>query len=176
MGHRIEVDPALEPVEIAAAILNEVYAHAREATPEECCGLLLGNERCRYRSAVRCRNDMTRHHQRDPRAFPRDAREAFYMSERDYLAALQDADERGERVTAVYHSHVECGAYFSELDQEYASQPLYPFPKADHLVVAVVAEKVVDQALFRRLSGPDEEGGRFIGRTVLSVATPTDTP
>lgn len=170
MGHRVEKDPALEPVEITAAVLNEVYAHAREATPEECCGLLLGDERRRYRMALRCRNDMTRHHQRDPRAFPRDAREAFYMNERDYLAASQDAEARGERVTAVYHSHVECGAYFSELDQEYALRPLYPFPDADHLVVAVVAGKIVDQALFQR----DRE--LFVGRAVVSVASPTKTP
>jgi proteasome lid subunit RPN8/RPN11 len=150
MGRRVEADPALEPVVIPASVLNEVFAHARETDPEECCGLISGTDQERYRHVIRCRNDMTLHHQRDPAAFPRDGHEAFFMNEQDYLRAEDEAEARGERITCVYHSHVGCGAWFSELDQEYAGQALFPFPDADHLVVSVVGGKVVDQALFRR--------------------------
>jgi adenylyltransferase/sulfurtransferase len=164
---RIEVDLALAPVLMPAALLNEVFAHAREADPEECCGLITGPDEGSYRHVVRCRNDMTLWHQRDSVTYPRDGRQGFYMNEQDYLRAEDEAGARGERILCVYHSHVECGAYFSEMDQDFAEQPLFPFPDADHLVVAVIGGKVVDQALFRREPG----GGRFVGRAVTHVRT-----
>jgi len=151
-------------VTIPVLILNEVYAHARESLPEECCGLLIGCAEAPFQRAVRCRNDMTLHHRRDPKRFPRDGREGFFMNEQDYLHALREAEAEGATVTAVYHSHVDCGAYFSEMDQDFATQPLYPFPRADHLVVAMSGGKIIDQNLFRR-EGPS---GRFVGRAVAS--------
>lgn len=164
---RIEPDSALEPAVIPAPVLNEVFAHARESDPEECCGLITGDERLRHRTVVRCRNDMTLHHRRDPAGHPRDGSEGFYMNEEDYLRAEDEAEARGEAITCVYHSHVGCGAWFSELDQEFAEQPLFPFPGADHLVVSVIGGKVVDQALYRR-----EPGGRaFVGRPVVHGST-----
>jgi adenylyltransferase/sulfurtransferase len=162
---RIEVDLELPPVLVPATVLNEVFAHAREADPEECCGLVTGDDAHPWRQVVRCRNDMTRHHQRDPEAYPRDGRQGFYMNEQDYLRVEDEAQARGERVTCVYHSHVDAGAYFSEMDQDFASEALFPFPDADHLVVSVVGGKVVDQALFRR------HDGRFAGRAVLPEPT-----
>jgi proteasome lid subunit RPN8/RPN11 len=59
----IEVDATLAAVEVPARILNEIASHAREALPEECCGLVSGSEAARYRRVHRCRNDMTRMHQ-----------------------------------------------------------------------------------------------------------------
>ena len=165
MPQRVDLDPELAPVAIPASVLNEVYAHARETLPEECCGLITGSAEERFRSVVRCRNEMTLQHERDPKAFPRDGREGFYMNEFDYLEATRDAEARGESVTAVYHSHVDCGAYFSEMDQEFAGRPLYPFPKADHLVVAVSGGRIREQALFRR----ESEGGAFVGRAIQSI-------
>jgi adenylyltransferase/sulfurtransferase len=159
---RIEVDLELAPVLVPAAVLNEVFAHAREAAPEECCGLITGPAGGAFHRVVRCRNDMTLWHQRDPALHPRDGREGFYMNELDYLRAEEEASARGERVTCVYHSHVEAGAWFSEMDQDFAEQPLFPFPDADHLVVALVGGKIVDQAMFRR----DAASRRFVGRSV----------
>jgi proteasome lid subunit RPN8/RPN11 len=150
---------------VPAAALNEVFAHAREAEPEECCGLISGDDANPYRNVIRCRNDMTLQHQRDPASYPRDGRQGFYMNEQDYLRAEDDAEARGERITCVYHSHVEAGAYFSEMDQDFAAQPLFPFPDADHLVVAVVGGKVVDQAIFRR------EAAGFVGHVVVHERT-----
>jgi proteasome lid subunit RPN8/RPN11 len=160
----------LEPVAIPVLILNEVYAHARESLPEECCGLIIGSTDQPYRRAVRCRNDMTLHHRRDPKRFPRDGREGFFMNEQDYLRALHEAEEEGAAVTAVYHSHVDCGAYFSEMDQDFATQPLYPFPRAEHLVVAMSGGKIIDQNLFRR----EEPNGQFVGRKVISRPADAD--
>jgi hypothetical protein len=48
------------------------------------------------------------------------------------------------------------------MDQDFALQELFPFPDADHLVVAVIGGKVADQSLFRRAAGD-----RFAGRPVV---------
>lgn len=162
-GQRVVVDPDLEPEVIPASVLHHVFAHAREADPEECCGLIIGDDVQRYRQVVRCRNDMTLHHRRDPVAYPRDGREGFFMNAQDYMQAADAAEARCERVVCVYHSHVGCGAWFSELDQEFAVQPHFPFPDAAHLVVSVMGGKVVDQGLFQRGAA----GDGFVGRSVV---------
>ena len=164
MRERIAVDPDREPELIPASVLHDVFAHAREADPEECCGLVTGDESQRYRHVVRCRNDMTLHHRRDPVAYPRDGREGFFMNEQDYQRAAEAAEARHEQVVCVYHSHVGCGAWFSELDQEFAEQPHFPFPAATHLVVSVMGGKVVDQALFVRTDA--RPGASFVGLPV----------
>jgi len=74
-------------------------------------------------------------------------------------------EEQGQEVTAVYHSHVGAAAYFSEMDQAFATQPGFPFPKADHLVVSVLGHRVHEVAIFR--PGPD---GALIGCRVESIS------
>jgi proteasome lid subunit RPN8/RPN11 len=143
-------------------VWNELRAHARETWPEECCGLVTGPAPGRYQALHRCRNEMTRLHRQDPDSHPRDGRHAFYMNELDYLRVRDEARARGEEVTAVYHSHVGAGVYFSELDQTCAGQELFPFPEADHIVIAVVEGQVRDLGLFRRRAD-----GAFEGRAVV---------
>jgi len=159
---RVEVDATSPPVAMPAAVLHELYRHALETQPEECCGLILGSVAVRYLDLVRCHNEMTQRHQRDPVGYPRDGREAFYMVESDYLRAMEKAAAEGLAITAVYHSHVGSGAYLSTMDLEYAESRLFPFPDADHIVVSLVEGKVAAIGLFRR-SGPR---GPFSGRRV----------
>ena len=161
---RIDVDEALPSVAIPRRILNDLYAHSIETLPEECCGLIVGTDEDRFQRLVRCRNEMTMHHRENPVAYPRDGSEAFYMNSLDYMMAHEDAEARGARVTAVYHSHVGVGAYLSEMDLDYAASTSFPFPDADHIVVAVFDRKVDSVAFFRQ----DGEGQSFLGRTVVS--------
>jgi proteasome lid subunit RPN8/RPN11 len=156
------VDPRLRPVAIAAAVWNEMCAHAVDAEPEECCGLLTGDARQRYRHAHRCQNDMTALHRAEPRLHPRDGREAFHMNELDYERVLHEAETAGETVTAVYHSHVGPGAYLSELDQQFALDPAFPFPDADQIVLAVFERRVIAHGLFRRRGRGRAYSGRML--------------
>src|SRR5262249_57755697 len=94
---RIDPDADLPAAVIPAAVLNEVFAHAREEEPEECCGLITGDDRVRHRRVVRCRNDMTLHHRPDPAAYPRAGGEAFHMNEPGSLAARDQAGARREQ-------------------------------------------------------------------------------
>jgi proteasome lid subunit RPN8/RPN11 len=159
---RVEVDEAIPEAEIAPPVLLELSAHARETLPEECCGLVLGDDREPFGRVFRCRNVMTARHHEDPLTHPRDARQAYFMSPEDYLLAQKEADLAGERVTAVYHSHVDSGAYLSEMDLEYAEHKGFPFPNADQIVIAVSEGKVHSLALFQR----EEPGKGFNGRRI----------
>jgi proteasome lid subunit RPN8/RPN11 len=159
---RIDVDEALPPVAIPGRILNELCAHALETLPEECCGLIVGDERQRFVRLVRCRNEMTRLHHEDPQSHPRDGRSAFWMNEGDYLQAREQAAAEGQQVTAVYHSHVGVGSYLSEEDLAYAEHDFFPFPEADQLVVAVFDRHVKHIAAFQRPA----PGQAFVGRAV----------
>ena len=166
MRERIEVSRSAPPATMPARLLNELKEHARETHPEECCGLVIGAAPGRFESVHRCRNEMTRLHQQDPASYPRDGREAFHMSEVDYLRAQKAADAQGGCITAVYHSHADAGLYFSELDQEYATQPGFPFPEAQHIVISVVDGLVKETAVF----GRQETGGGFEGRLLVAEA------
>lgn len=159
MHGRIHLDAHLPALSVTAQVLNEMAGHARETLPEECCGLVSGDEANRFRRVYRCRNEMTRMHQDDPMAHPRDGRQAFYMNEHDYLAASRQAESHGEKITAVYHSHPGVGVYFSELDQAFAAQDLFPFPDADHIVISIHDGKV-EAGLFHVADA------RFVGRVL----------
>jgi proteasome lid subunit RPN8/RPN11 len=161
----MDVDEALPPVFIAGRILNEMFTHALETLPEECCGLIVGDERERFGRLVRCRNDMTQRHRSDPERHPHDGREAFHMNEGDYQDVVEQAEAAGKRVTAVYHSHVGSGAYLSEIDLEYAESTLFPFPQADHIVLGVFERRVTGVGIFQRTA----IGGPFLGRKLESA-------
>ena len=151
MSRRIEVNPDLAPVRVPERVFHELCQHAVQAAPEEeCCGLIVGNALERYLRVVRCANEMGAMHEKDPERYPRDARSAFYMSPGDLEKASHEAEERGERITAVYHSHIGAGAYLSAMDLAYAEHALFPFPDADQIVVTVVERTARDMAVFRR--------------------------
>jgi proteasome lid subunit RPN8/RPN11 len=162
---RVEVDEALAPVVIPGRILNELFAHALETLPEECCGLIVGDEREPFRSVVRCRNDMTQRHRGDPDRYPRDGREAFCMNEGEYQLVLEEAEAAEEHVTAVYHSHVGSGAYLSETDLQYAESREFPFQQADQIVVALFERRVTGVGIFKRMA----VGRPFVGRRLESA-------
>jgi proteasome lid subunit RPN8/RPN11 len=161
---RIEVEEALPSVVIPRRILNDLYAHAIQSLPEECCGLIVGTDEDRFQLLVRCRNEMTMRHRQDPVEYPRDGSKAFYMNSLDYMIAQEEAEARGARVTAVYHSHVGVGAYLSGMDLAYAESENFPFPDADHIVVAIFERKVDSVGFFRQ----GKKGQSFLGRTVVS--------
>ena len=162
MKEQIPVDSQASPIALPGRLLNELCTHALETRPEECCGLVTGVSGDRFRRVYRCRNTMTLQHQNDPTSYPRDGREAYYMSEVDYLRALKEAEAAGEVVTAVYHSHVAAGVYLSEMDQDFADHELFPFPTAAQIVLAVGAnavDRVLGAGIFER-----DPSGLFRGR------------
>ena len=96
MPRRLDVDETLSPVAVPRPIVQELMLHAREADPDECCGLIVGDEGERYRRTVRCTNAMTQMHKKDPKNYPRDARQAFFIDPREWLEVhyLVDSPKR----------------------------------------------------------------------------------
>ncbi len=167
MSERIFVDRDEAPWVVPASVLSDLYEHARETHPEECCGLILGRNPGELARVVRCRNEMTRLHRQDPAQYPRGGREAFHMNEADLLQAQKFADAEGYLVTGVYHSHTDAGPYFSTLDQEFAVHPAFPFPGALHLVVSVLEGLAKEVAAFERDRSPAGFTGRMLAAEEL---------
>ena len=154
---RVELNRKLAPVAVPATVLNELCRHALDAVPEECCGMITGTAQDPFSNVRRMANVMTRMHVSDAAAFPRDGRTGYYMAEAEYLKAQKEAEARGERVTALYHSHVDADAYLSAEDLTYAESPLFPFPGALQIVLSVMGDRVKDTVLFEM----DPELGLF---------------
>ena len=77
-------------VKIPAAVIAEMLAHAREESPNECCGLLVGR-RGAVESAVRARN---------LEAGPT----RYLIDPQDHFAAMKAARAEGRHVIGAYHS------------------------------------------------------------------------
>ena len=107
--------------------LAAMRAHAREAYPDECCGIII--ERDRHVEIVRVTNVQNELHAQDPDQFPRTAATGYTMGQE--AAPILIRSERGElRLLAIYHSHPEREAYFSQEDRKQAvgarDEPIYP--------------------------------------------------
>ena len=88
-------------------------------------------------------------HARLPEHYRRTARTAYQwnVTEREAMEALRERP--GYRLVAVYHSHPDHGAYFSDTDQAAATpfgEPTYP--EAVQIVVSVVAGKAEEIKVF----------------------------
>ena len=114
--------------------LSEICDHARSEFPNECCGAILSDNT--QESVLRCKNIQNELHQKDPDKYPRDARTAYYIHSED-LFKINKASET-QQLKALYHSHPNHEAYFSEKDKADAiiwDQPVYP--GATYLVISV---------------------------------------
>ena len=72
-------------------LIAEMISHALEADPEESCGLLVGKEAAER--AVRMRN-----------VHPQPARR-YEMSPVELMRVEGSAEDNGEQIKAIYHSH-----------------------------------------------------------------------
>jgi proteasome lid subunit RPN8/RPN11 len=95
-----------------------MVAHARRTYPDECCGAMLGSiddGGKTVREAMPLQN-----------AFAGAQAARYELRPEDLLAADKAARERQMDLIGIYHSHPDCGAYFSETDLK-NSCPWYSF-------------------------------------------------
>jgi len=137
---------------VTAAELESIHRQAREEYPGESCGVLLVRDG--ERRLFPCRNVQDERHRAEPDKFPRTARNAYYMHEADVLAFTR-LEGQGFSVAAIYHSHIDAGAYFSETDKRQALLGMDPqtndpiYPEAAYIVTSVMSGKVDATAAFR---------------------------
>jgi proteasome lid subunit RPN8/RPN11 len=121
-------------ITIGAGIVAAMIAHARDASPDECCGLLLGTGE-EIVASVRTRNVADTPATR------------FLIDPQEHIAARRDARRRGLEVRGFYHSHPRSPAAPSETDRGEAAYP-------DHLYAIVsLAADPADVRLFRLAEG-----------------------
>ena len=123
-------------------IVEEMARHACEAFPEECCGVILAGER--GDTLRRCTNIQNQRHAEDPIKYPRDARTAYFIDPKELFQIHRETNERGWAIKAIYHSHPDHEAYFSDEDRTAAlgggDEPQYP--DAAYVVVSVFDRQV----------------------------------
>ena len=117
-------------------VIEAVVAHARDARPAECCGVLLGRGD-EIVEAVRCRN-------------LDDNPNRFLIDPNDHFAARKRARAQGLDVIGFYHSHPHSPPAPSPTDVAEAA-----YPDSLSLIVSLRSE-VPETQLFRL------ESGRFV--------------
>ncbi len=123
--------------------VKAISEHAREDYPAECCGIVTGSTS--MQQVQRCRNLQDELRAQDPVAHPRTSRQAYAIDRRDMERIVKEAEAVGDTVIAFYHSHIDCGAYFSAMDREVQTVFGEPeFPDALQVVVAVYEGQVRD--------------------------------
>ncbi len=107
-------------VRIPKAVLADVEragvaAYARD---EEACGYLEGPaaDPLLVDRAVELENLANKYHQADPEGHPRTGREYFKINALKFDRAIGDGQKSGRPVKVFFHSHLDCGAYFSAED------------------------------------------------------------
>ncbi len=103
---------------IPKKIYDELLAHARDDVPNECCGLVGGNDGV-AKSVYRARN---------AEASPL----RYNLDPQDQFRIMTEMDERGEELSAIYHSHTASPAYPSQTDINLAA-----YPDALYLIVSL---------------------------------------
>lgn len=95
-------------------MLDEIVAHARAEAPDECCGMI-GSRDGRAVSLYRARN-------------AEESPLRYVVHPQDQFRIMEQLDERGEELGAIYHSHTKSAAFPSQTDVNLAEgwpDPLY---------------------------------------------------
>lgn len=141
-------------VRILASALAEVERAARDAyaRDEEACGYLAGPaaDELLVDRAVTLENLANKYHRVDPVMHPRTGREYFKINALKFERSIEEGRRAGAPVKVFFHSHLDCGAYFSAEDAASmtmggGSDPAY---ELSYLVTAVDKGEVTAHRLF----------------------------
>jgi proteasome lid subunit RPN8/RPN11 len=109
-------------------MVDEMVQHALDDLPNECCGIITGN------NGTATRFYRTRNIEASPFRYSIDPR--------DILQVEKDIDEAGEQVLVIYHSHVASEAYPSPTDVRLSQwqgtdPPIDLYPGAYYVLVSL---------------------------------------
>lgn len=141
-------------VKIPASALAEIERAGREAyaRDEEACGYLSGpsDDELLADRAVPLENLANKYHQVDPIAHPRTGREYFKINSLKFERAIEEGNRTKRPVKVFFHSHLDCGAYFSAEDAASMTMGGGDAPTYDlaYLVTAVDRGEVTAHRLF----------------------------
>lgn len=120
------------------SLIDEMIAHAKEDAPNECCGIIAGEDG-RAAKLFRARNAEASPYR-------------YNVEPRDLFRIFRECEENGWSFLAIYHSHTASEAYPSPTDVRLAT-----WPEAYYVLVSLKdAGKPVVRA-FRILDGAISE-------------------
>ncbi len=138
------------PESVLAVI--EQAGRAAYARDEEACGYLEGpvGDALAVDRAVELENLANKYHKADPEGHPRTGHDYFKINALKFERAIRDGLEGGRPVKVFFHSHLDCGSYFSEEDAASMTMGGTGDPSFDlsYLVTAVDKGEVTAHRLF----------------------------
>lgn len=145
-------------LEIDAAVMTDIEAHALESYPSESCGFVFGpaDVPLRLDAMQREENEADKYHRLDPETFPRTSNTYFKINELRAARTFEEGQASGRPVKVIYHSHCDAGAYFSDEDAAtFASNGQLMWPCA-YIVVSVIDGEVKDRKLWVHTPGTND--------------------
>lgn len=118
---------------------DQVFAFAKEAAPNECCGLLGGDEDGRAQSIYSLRNVAA------------DKIVSYEAAPEDLFAAQRQMRERGEILLGIYHSHPRS----AEPEPSKTDVRLAYYPRAVYFIIGLAGAQPVMRAF--RISERDDQ-------------------
>ena len=102
-------------MKITDAQLKQIYAHAKETYPSECCGFLLGSfdDSGLVREVKRAANQNSERNDR------------FIISAEEFAHTQFAADDAGLEIIGIYHSHPDWPPIPSQTDMESAWEEVF---------------------------------------------------
>jgi [CysO sulfur-carrier protein]-S-L-cysteine hydrolase len=129
----------VDALRLPRALAAELVAHAEADLPNECCGMIAGRDGTAERV----------HRATNTEASPF----MYVMDPREQLRIMDEIDDAGADLLAVYHSHTRSAAYPSRTDVELAF-----FPRTLYLIVSLANRADPEIRAFRLTrDAPPEE-------------------
>ena len=134
----------------SAAAIQAMQAHAFSHYPGECCGLLFGTAANVVSRALPLENLADKLHALDPEENPRTSRDAYAFNEAKAARQVREGEALGERWLGIFHSHIDCGAYFSSEDIRVAAPDGVPvYPTLFQTVIDCRQGRIIEARTFR---------------------------
>jgi proteasome lid subunit RPN8/RPN11 len=123
---------ARDGVRITKTVLEQIETASREAYAaglekdgghegEEACGVISGPaDDLLADTQERLPNLANRYHAMDPEGYPRTGRTYFLIDPLKFSKKIREGETAGRPIKVLWHSHLDCGAYFSDTDSQTA--------------------------------------------------------
>jgi len=112
-------------MDISPELLDRIVAHARAEAPNECCGVVGVVPAADGRPARAMRVRAARNVHASPKRFEIDGK--------DVLAAINEFDDAGWEIGAIYHSHTHTEPHPSQTDVNFAAS----WPGVEWIIVGL---------------------------------------
>jgi proteasome lid subunit RPN8/RPN11 len=126
--------PVPTPLRLASSHLDEMVAHCLTTYPDEGCGLITGDPSTSVVDSVQATRNLA------------ESAQLYTVDPADYLRIDRAAEEVGQAVIGVFHSHTHTDPYPSPTDVRQAPDPSwhYVLVSLRHEVASVRSYRIVD--------------------------------